>query len=138
MTAAATIAQVVPAIPSFSVDDGFSYAIPEDADVSIGSIVRVPLGGRRVRGYVTGTRRGDASNLKPLLRVSAPVPVFDSRLLETLRGLAVYYVAPQAVILAKAAPPNLPRPMSGPKLRRLDPVRSGVLPDLVAALAQGG
>ncbi len=56
------IAQVVPAVPTFSVDDGFSYAIPDDMALSVGSIVRVPLGGRRVRGYVTGVRSGDATH----------------------------------------------------------------------------
>lgn len=114
-----TIAQVVPAVPTFSVDDGFSYAIPADIAVSVGSIVRVPLGGRRVRGYVTSVRHGDSSKLKPIIRVSSPVPVFNDRLLETLRSLAVHYVAPLSVLLGKTAPPNLP---GRPRPRPLAPV----------------
>lgn len=102
------IAQVVPAVPSFSVDDGFSYVVPRGVTVEVGSIVRVPLAGRRVRGYVTAVRTGDTTGLKELLRTSSPVPVFSPRLLETLRSIAVHYVAPQSVILAKTAPPNLP------------------------------
>ncbi|MBT8203336.1 MAG: primosomal protein N', partial [Acidimicrobiia bacterium] len=85
-----TTAQVVPAVPSFSVDDGFSYAIPDEMDLVVGSVVRVPLGGRRVRGYVTGVRDGSAEGLKPVLRRSSKVPVFGDRLLQTLRSIAVH------------------------------------------------
>jgi len=133
---APTIAQVVPAVPTFSVDDGFSYAVPEEMAVQVGSIVRVPLGGRRVRGYVTGLRREDSLALKPIIRVSSKVPVFDERLLETLRALAVHYVAPLSVLLAKSSPPNLP----GTPRERLFPPIDGEglspLPDLSRALAE--
>jgi primosomal protein N' (replication factor Y) len=130
-----TIAQVVPAVPTFSVDDGFSYAIPGDMELSVGSVVRVPLGGRRVRGYVTGMRMGDPTGLKGVIRSSSPVPVFDSPMLETLRSVAVHYVAPLSVVLAKSAPPNLP---GAPRARRFasipDPPPSPI-PALTARLA---
>lgn len=130
-----TIAQVVPAVPTFAVDDGFSYVIPPELSLTIGSIVRVPLGGRRVRGYVTGIRTGDTSRLKAVIRVSSTVPVFDARLLETLRAIAVHYVAPLSVVLAKSAPPNLP---GKPRDRTLPPVSTNhqsPLPKLTARLA---
>ena len=130
-----TIAQVVPAVPTFSVDDGFGYAIPADMDLSVGSIVRVPLGGRRVRGYVTGMRTGDATGLKEIIRLSSPVPVFDAHLLETLRAIAVHYVAPQSVILAKSAPPNLPGTPRATKLLPMPAIFESPLPDLTARLA---
>jgi primosomal protein N' (replication factor Y) len=129
------IAQVVPAVPTFSVDDGFSYEIPAEMELSIGSIVRVPLGGRRVRGYVTGVRSGDAVRLKSVIRRSSPVPVFDAEMLETLRAIAVHYVAPLSVVLAKSAPPNLP---GTPRARGLPPIPHTVdspLPELTARLA---
>ncbi len=85
-----------------------------DGKVSVGSVVRVPLGGRRVRGYVTSLRREDRPGLKDIAAVSGDMPVFDERLLETLRWASVHYVAPLAVVLAKAAPPNVPR-------RRVEP-----------------
>ncbi|MGI9648787.1 MAG: hypothetical protein ACR2OI_09735 [Acidimicrobiia bacterium] len=135
--ASQSIAQVVPAVPTFSVDDGFSYSVPDEMEVQVGSIVRVPLGGRRVRGYVTDLRTGDASSLKPIIRVSSKVPVFSSRLLETLRSLSVHYVAPLSVLLAKAAPPNLP---GTPRARTLPPVPDlspSPLPKVSDALAAG-
>jgi primosomal protein N' (replication factor Y) len=138
VTSPAGIAQVVPAVPSFSVDDGFSYAVPPDMEVVVGSIVRIPLGGRRVRGFVTGLRSGDPAGLKPLLRVSSRVPVFDEDLLTTLRTIAIHYVAPQSVILAKAAPPNLPVQVPTGPLSELSGGPSGVLPALAAHLAAGG
>ena len=131
------IAQVVPAVPSFAVDDGFSYAVPEGMAVTVGSIVRVPLGGRRVRGYVTGVRSGDASALKSIIRVSSAQPVFGARLLETLRATAMHYVAPLPVVLAKAAPPNLP---GKPRARELPPVavtHPSPLPRLTREVAAG-
>jgi primosomal protein N' (replication factor Y) (superfamily II helicase) len=76
--------------------------------------VRVPLGGRRVRGWVLG--RGDDTGDRPLRRVigrSSDIPVFDRRLLATLRWAAGHYVAPLASLLAKATPPNLPRSEEG-------------------------
>ncbi len=100
--------RVVPAIPSFAVDAGFAYSVPPGLAVPIGSIVRVPLGGRRVRGFVVGVEHGDPSRLKPIQRISAPLPVFGPTLLEVLRWAAHHYVAPLAVLLERAAPPNLP------------------------------
>jgi primosomal protein N' (replication factor Y) len=138
VTRPAGIAQVVPAVPSFSVDDGFSYAVPPDMDVAVGSIVRIPLGGRRVRGFVTGLRSDDPAGLKPLLRVSSRVPVFDEDLFTTLRAIAVHYVAPLSVILAKAAPPNLPARVRSRPQPELGGGASRVLPELAAHLAGGG
>lgn len=109
------IAQVVPDLATFSVDDGFAYEVPADLDgLEVGSIVRVPLGGRRVRGYVVSVRSGSppaGKRLRSVLAVSGDYPVFDTRLLETLRWAAIHYVAPLATMLGRAAPPNLPRRM---------------------------
>ena len=106
------IVRVVPNVPSFSVDDGFAYAVPDGIEAGIGSIVRVPLGGRRVRGWVVGEGEGDGVGLKPLLSRSGDLPVFDSRFLDVLRWAAIRYIAPLAAVLAKATPPNVPRSRS--------------------------
>ncbi|HEY5579054.1 MAG TPA: hypothetical protein VIL12_05135 [Acidimicrobiia bacterium] len=106
-------ARVVPAVPSFAVDRGFSYLAP--ADVPLGTIVRVPLGGRVVRGFVVGPGVGDPK-LKRIRSISGHRPVFDSRLLEVLRWAASHYVAPLAAVLTRAAPPNLPpQDLVGPR-----------------------
>jgi primosomal protein N' len=93
------------------VDDGFAYTVPEDlSGVQIGSLVRVPLGGRKVRGFVTALRNGEPDRpLKAILARSGDFPVFDRRLLETARWVATHYVAPLSTVLGRCAPPNLPR-----------------------------
>lgn len=101
--------RVVPDVPSFAVDDGFAYAVPEGLDPSVGSIVRVPLGGRRVRGWVVGIGEPSKPGLRPILSVSGDVPAFDRALLGVLRWAAARYVAPVSTLLAKASPPNVPR-----------------------------
>lgn len=129
MSDANVIAQIVPDLPTFAVDDGFSYRVPDDlANIHVGSIVRVPLGSRRIRGFVVSLRSGDAGKLKPVVSVSGDMPVFDGSLLQTLKWAALHYVAPLAVLLGRAAPPNLPRG------RGRKP--TGTLPQLVSPLGQ--
>ena len=82
----------------------------------VGSIVRVPLGGRRSRGWVVSTAEGDPKGLKELLAVSGDLPVFGPELLGVLRWAAIHYVAPLATLLSKAGPPNLPRHIPSPDL----------------------
>lgn len=131
------IAQVVPDLATFAVDDGFAYRIPPELEgLGIGSIVRIPLGSRRMRGYVVSTRRGDAADLKPVISVSGDHPVFDEKLLQTLRWAALHYVAPLAVLLGRAAPPNLPRGKASATGGDLPQVDSP-LPEISAAAASG-
>lgn len=104
------VVRVVPDVPSFAVDDGFAYAVPDGLSVGVGDIVRVPLGGRRLRGWVVGpTEPPSGSRIRSILGRSGDVAAFDTVLLETLRWAAQHYVAPLAAVLAKATPPNLPR-----------------------------
>ena len=108
------IVQVVPDLPTFAVDDGFAYRVPDGFPVvEVGRIVRVPLAGRRVRGYVVDAAVPpggiDPKRLRDVLALSGDLPVFDERHLRSLRWAALHYVAPVAVLLGKAAPPNLPR-----------------------------
>lgn len=105
------IAQVVPNLATFAVDDGFSYRVPDTLDgVEVGSLVRVPLGGRRLRGFVTHLREAaDPGNLRDVLGLVGDFPIFTPRLLETMRWAAIHYVAPLAALLAKGAPPNVAR-----------------------------
>jgi len=132
------VARVVPDLATFAVDDGFAYLVPDDVDVEVGAIVRVPLGGRRVRGWVTALGEEPRRELRPLLGRSGDLPVFGPRLLQVLRWAAVHYVAPLATVLQKAGPPNLPR-RNGPgeALRPLGPGGSSPLPRVSGNAASG-
>lgn len=101
---------MIPAVPTFSVDGGFWYSLPEShrSRVGLGTIVRVPLGGRRVRGYVVEVASRPATGLKAIAGVSGELAVFGPKLRDALVWAAHHYVAPISVLLEKAAPPNLP------------------------------
>ncbi|MEX2655461.1 MAG: hypothetical protein WD532_10600 [Acidimicrobiia bacterium] len=93
-------------------DGGFRYAIPETlaATIELGTVVRVPLGGRRVRGFVVAVEDGaDGDALKPVAAVSGDRAVFDEPLLESLRWASHHYASPLSAMLERAAPPNNPR-----------------------------
>ena len=132
------IAQVVPDLATFAVDDGFSYRIPDGLDVSVGSVVRVPLGGRRVRGFVVDVRpeRDGTRALKDVAGVTGVIGAFDRKMLETMRWTAVHYVAPLATVLGRALPPNAPRPSPSDPYPPV-PSRPSPLPEVSKAAASG-
>lgn len=112
--------RVVPDVPSFAVDDGFAYAVPDGMTLAVGSVVRVPLGGRRVRGWVVGGER-ERPGLRSVLSTSGNLPVFGVDTLEVLRWAAAHYVAPLAAVLSKTSPPNVARGVGTiPQVRRGD------------------
>lgn len=74
----------------------------------MGTIVRVPLSGRRVRGWIVEVSGDRPGKLKDIAAISGDMPVFGAELLQTLDWAAKHYVAPLAVMLGKATPPNLP------------------------------
>lgn len=72
-------------------------------------MVRIPLGGRRVRGYVVELGQREPGRLRPITSVSMEATLFDPPLLRSLTWAAHRYVAPVSVMLDRSAPPNLAR-----------------------------
>ena len=79
--AGATVLRVQPDVPA--IHRAFDYLLPDtvagcDA-VTVGTIVRVPLHGRRVRGWVldADVARPEASDLREVLAVSSAGPPAD-------------------------------------------------------------
>jgi primosomal protein N' (replication factor Y) len=109
-------ARVVPDVPSFAVDRGFWYSVPGHLapDLIVGSIVRVPLSGRRVRGWVVELEEAREGKLKEIAAISGDAPVFDLSLLKGLEWAAGHYVAPVSSLISRATPPNLPRSIPPP------------------------
>ena len=91
----------------------------------MGRLVRIPLGGRRVRGFVIEVEPNRRSSTKDILAVSGGQPIFDAALLQSLRWASNYYVAPLSVVLEKAAPPTLPAEPRKPFRRAPGPDSSG-------------
>jgi primosomal protein N' (replication factor Y) len=71
----ARTARVVPDV--VGLDKSFDYAIPDDLPVDVGALVRVPLHGRRVGGWVVALDPPDAhdrAELKPIAKLTGSGP----------------------------------------------------------------
>ena len=129
---------MVPDLPTFAVDDGFAYEVPTGVEVEVGALVRVPLGGRRVPGFVVAMGEAERPGLRRLLGRRGDLPVFGRGLLEVMRWAAIHYVAPLPVVLGKGAPLNLPRRREEPGLPPVPVLGASPLPEVSAAGAAGG
>jgi primosomal protein N' (replication factor Y) len=105
-----TACQVVPDIPSFAVDDGFTYLIPDGMHITVGSKVRVRVSGRRLNGYVTAVIEApEGRKLLPIDSVSGNIPLFSTTTLDVCRWAATHYVSPMSVLLKRTGPANIAR-----------------------------
>ena len=139
------VAAVVPLVPAWSVDRTFDYAVPDDLalKVAVGSLVRIPFGGRTVRGVVTELGRIQPEReLEPVKSVQLPATVVPAPMPELFRWMAQRYIVPQAKTFEKAVPPRVRVKQLAPgSLRpgRSDPVVATYQggPELLQAIASG-
>jgi primosomal protein N' (replication factor Y) len=125
------------------VDRPFDYCVPDSVPVALGSLVRVPFGGRRVRGIVVGLRRGIPERaLEDVAAVVVEPALSPPPMDRLLEWLAARYCAQRGVTYARAVPPRVrvsvrePKPLAGgPEPRRALRYEGG--PDLVADIAGG-
>ncbi len=85
-----------------------TYSVPAShaSRVVAGARVLVPLGTRRVVGVVLEKREGEPPpKVRDVLRAPDEAPAVPSELLEMLRELASYYLAPIGDVLRLALPP---------------------------------
>jgi primosomal protein N' (replication factor Y) len=85
-----------------------TYAVPaaHAARVVPGARVLVPLGARRVVGVVLDKREGEPpEKVRDVLRAPDEAPAVPAELLDLLRELASYYLAPIGDVLRLALPP---------------------------------
>lgn len=86
----------------------FDYVVPDDAHgLRIGTIVRVPLHGRNVRGWVVDTSPTDvpAGRLLPLRAIVSAGPPAD--VVDVCRWAARRWAGPLSTLLRAASPPNV-------------------------------
>ena len=144
--AAGLIAAVVPLVPAWGVDRSFEYLVPEAlAGVAVGSLVRVPFGGRKVRGIVVGLeRRKPERELEGLASLTLPHPVAPAPLPALYEWVARRYAAPRGRVFERAVPPRVRVP-DAPVLRGTGPGSASTKllasyeggPALLEALAAG-
>jgi primosomal protein N' (replication factor Y) (superfamily II helicase) len=106
--------RVLPDVPA--IDRVFDYRAPPGEPVPVGTIVRVPLHGRRVRGWVlevgTASDVPDAELRVAHAVVSAGPP---APLVELCRWAAWRWAGPLATFLRAASPKNVVAPHSTPR-----------------------
>ncbi len=120
------MAKVLPDLP---LDKVFDYLIPAHlaAEVRVGTMVRVPLHGRRVGGWVVGlaTEASTDRPLHPLAKVTGWGPPAD--VVALARWAAWRWAGRPAKLLATASPPRAVRalPAAGPAELPAAPGRLG-------------
>ncbi len=95
----------------------FDYLVPEElsAAVEVGTIVRVLLHGRRVRGWVVADGvepEAGIDQLRPLLAAVSAGPPVD--VVDVCRFAAWRWAGPFSAMLRAASPPNVVRPAPVP------------------------
>jgi primosomal protein N' (replication factor Y) len=89
---------------------GYTYRIPEPLrdNAQIGCRVLVPLGPRRVTGFLVNlTETTHRDGLKEILEVLDPEPIFSRELLELAQWLAEYYLCSLGEALRVFLPPAM-------------------------------
>jgi len=87
----------------------FSYAVPSKlaGKIDAGSLVRVPLGGRKVRGVVVDVRDGTDDGLEEVAGLVIDVALARPPLTDLLDWLAERYVSPKGQTYARVVPPRV-------------------------------
>src|SRR5690606_9133692 len=118
------IASVVVPVP---VADAYSYSVPEDMTVQVGSIVRVPLGPREVIGVVravTSEPGVDPGKLKPLLKVYDQALPLSAEMLRFIDWVAHWTLSAPGIVMRMVLRSEvaLEGPMPMPGVRRVEGV----------------
>jgi primosomal protein N' len=103
------VASVIPLVPAWRVDRPFDYLVPEKLEgrISVGSLVRIPFGHRRVRGVVVALGESSGEGLEEVAGVVVEVPIAPPPLLEVLEWMAERYTAPRGRVYARVVPPRV-------------------------------
>jgi primosomal protein N' (replication factor Y) len=106
---AGRVVRVQPDVPA--IHRAFDYSVPDavTTDVRVGTVVRVPLGGRRVRGWVldddAAHPEADGSRLRDVSAVVSAGP--PAEVVDLCRWAAWRWAGPLATMLRAASPPNV-------------------------------
>jgi primosomal protein N' (replication factor Y) (superfamily II helicase) len=135
----------VPLVRAWALDRSFRYSIPVELrqTVEIGSLVRVPLGRRKVRGIVVELSDAEDVELETIRTLVVDPPLAPPPMRDLLRWVASRYVASQPAAFERVVPPRVrvrfkpPIPLGpGPGPQRLLGYRGGT--ELGAAIARAG
>jgi primosomal protein N' (replication factor Y) (superfamily II helicase) len=133
-----SVARVVPNVTG--IDKSFDYLVPECLrdQVRVGTVVRIPLAGRRVGGWVTALGPSDGTvapdRLKAIAKVSGAGPAPD--VVDLARWAAHRWVGRVRPILVSASPPRAL--LAVPAARHGNPVLDVAVDGVETLVAAGG
>lgn len=130
------IAAVLPLVPAWRVDKTFDYVVPDKlrADIQLGTLVRIPFGGRIVRGFVLGLSETEpGGDLEVIKAVVVAEPLVPPPLPDLAGAIAARYVVPRARVFARFVPPRVRVSERAPAVSE----RGGVVPRLLSAYDGG-
>jgi primosomal protein N' (replication factor Y) len=121
-------------VRAWRLDRSFSYAVPDalSSTLAVGSLVRIPLGARKVRGIVVEIADDNVEGLEPVLSVVVRTPLAVPALRDLLRWVATRYVAPQPAAFERVVPPRV-----RVEVRPVVPLANGPAPELLSAYPGG-
>jgi len=96
------------AIPLY-LETTFHYLVPARLapHVQIGKRVLAPFGRRKLTGYIIGRAKSAEGDLKEIIDLLDPAPLFTAKELEFLRWTAGYYLHPLGEVLKGALPAGI-------------------------------
>ncbi|HNX29005.1 MAG TPA: primosomal protein N' [Syntrophomonadaceae bacterium] len=100
-------AEVLINLPATKFNHAFFYAVPEHlaGQIEFGQRVLVEFNGRLLQAYVVGVKNEEtAGEIKPVLEILDPEPVFDQKLLGLAQWLADYYLCTVPLALKTIIP----------------------------------
>lgn len=103
-------ARVQPLVPAWRLDRTFDYLVPEAlrSTATVGSLVRIPLGGRKVRGVIRSLGPPPVGvELETVVSVVLKVPIAAPPLDRVLDAVAERYVVPRGRVFDRAVPPRV-------------------------------
>ena len=127
---------VVPLVPAWRLDRSFDYSVPVGIaeSIEVGSVVRVRLGHRNVRGVVVaGSESPAPSSLEPVLAVIVTPAPARPPITDLLNWMARRYVAPRGAAFARAVPPRV-----RVKVRPPEPLAAAAAPARLLPAYRGG
>jgi primosomal protein N' (replication factor Y) len=136
LPAAPLVARVLPDVSGLH--KVFDYLVPDDlaAQVRVGTLVRVPLHGRRVGGWVIGlgSEAPPGVQLRPIAKVTGWGPAAD--VIALAEWAAWRWAGPVRGFLATASPPNVVAGLPA-TAGRAGPLPVPIDPAVTAALGHG-
>jgi primosomal protein N' (replication factor Y) (superfamily II helicase) len=91
------------------VEGSFHYRLPAEL-ISLaepGKRVLVPFGRRKVTGYILGRTKAPETELREVIEILDPEPLFNADELEFFRWAAAYYLHPLGEVIRAALPPGI-------------------------------